>query len=283
MAHREKSEPPLAAAVTERINPRTRNLDRLPLAALLECLLAEDARVASAVHATLPAIAAASSLLLEQLRGGGRWFNLGAGTSGRIGVLDAAEIPPTYGLSADRVQAILAGGPAALSGAVEGAEDDSEAARHELAARELTPGDALLALSASGETPFTLAGLRYARERGVPSIGLTCNPDSSLARESDRPIVVEVGPEAIAGSTRMKGGLAQRMVLQLLSTAVMVQLGRVRGNLMTHLGSQSRKLRRRGLQILMELSGADRERAARTLADCDGNVDRALDRLLPRD
>jgi N-acetylmuramic acid 6-phosphate etherase len=261
------------------VNPRTRDIDQLPLGAILERILDEDAGVPEAVRAALPAIERAGEVLLDTLRSDGRWFNLGAGTSGRIGVLDAAEIPPSYGLSPERVQAIMAGGPDALSAAVEGAEDDREAGARELLARGFCRRDALVALSASGQTPFVIGGVEHARSVGGRTIGLTCTPASPLVRLVDCPIVVLVGPEAIAGSTRMKGGLAQKIVLQMLSTSVMVRMGRVRGNLMIELGTRSSKLRERAIRILMELSGQERGPAGRALGEAQGSVSRALELL----
>jgi len=269
----EKRESP---GVTEEINPQTRDIDQLPLPAILERILDEDAGVPEAVRAALPAIESAAELLLTALRSQGRWFNLGAGTSGRIGMLDAAEIPPSYGLSPERIQAIVAGGDQALTRAVEGAEDDRNAAVRELRARGLGEGDALLALSASGETPFVLGGVEHAQSTGASTIALTCSAESTLARLVDCPIIVVVGPEAIAGSTRMKGGLAQKMVLHMLSTSVMVRLGRVRSNLMTEIGSQTAKLRERALRIVMELSGQDRPEAEHALEEARGSITKAL-------
>lgn len=273
------SEKPAAPGITEEVNPRTRDIDRLPLRAILERILDEDAGVPEAVRAVLPAIESAGEILLDTLRSEGRWFNLGAGTSGRIGVLDAAEIPPSYSLSPERVQAIMAGGPEALCSAVEGAEDDREAGARELLARGFCRRDALVALSASGQTPFVLGGVEHAHSVGGRTIGLTCTPASPLVRLVDCPIVVLVGPEAIAGSTRMKGGLAQKIVLQMLSTSVMVRMGRVRGNLMIELGTRSSKLRDRAIRILMELSGQERGPAGRALDEAQGSVSRALELL----
>jgi N-acetylmuramic acid 6-phosphate etherase len=265
--------------VTEAPNPRTRELDRLSTAELLGCILDEDAVVAAAVRRALPALEAACQVLTGALQGGGRWFNLGAGTSGRIGALDAAEIPPTFGLAPDRVQAIIAGGDAALTRAIEGAEDDAEAAVRELVARGFDSRDALVALSASGRTPFALRGSIWARERGAPTIAVTCAPGSELERAVDIAIVAPVGPEVIAGSTRMKGGLAQKMILHALSTAVMVRLGRVRGNLMIRVQPHSAKLRERAVRILMELASCSREEAKAALEATGGSVESALEQL----
>ncbi len=264
--------------VTEQPNPRTTGLDRMAPEAILAHILDEDEGAAAAVRAALPALAQAAELLWRTLDAGGRWFNVGAGTSGRLGMLDAAELPPTFGIDPESVQAILAGGPPALERAVEGAEDDAHAAGAELERRGLNARDVVLALSASGRTPFALGAVEYARAVGARTIAVTCAPDAPLERAVDVPIVVVVGPEVIAGSTRMKGGLAQKMVLHALSTTVMVRLGRVRGNLMTELRGASRKLRERAVRIIVRLARVSPDEAARVL-DETGSVRAALDRL----
>jgi len=263
---------------TEAVHPDTGDLDRRSVREVLAAIHAEDRRAVEAVGRVLPAVEDAVDVLVTALAGGGRWWNVGAGTSGRMGVLDAAEIPPTFGFPAHRVVGLVAGGERALARAVEGAEDDAEAARFTLRARGLAAGDAVVAISAGGETPFALAALEVAHEVGARRIGITCAPRSSLAEASEIAIAPEVGPEVIAGSTRMKGGLAQKMVLHLLSTAVMVRLGHVDGNLMTHLVPASRKLRDRGEELVARLGGVDAERAARLLDACDGSVVRAVEK-----
>jgi N-acetylmuramic acid 6-phosphate etherase len=268
--------------LTEEILEATRDLDQRSAREILEAIHREDLRAAEAVGKVLGEVERAASILALCLQGGGRWFNVGAGTSGRIGVLDASEIPPTFGYPPERVQGIIAGGDAALRCAVEGAEDDAAAARRALRERELMPGDAVVALSASGRTPFALAALEEAREVGARRIAVTCDPEAPLAAAAEVAIAPAVGPEVIAGSTRMKGGLAQKMVLHLLSTTVMVRLGRVEGNLMTNLVPASRKLERRALRILMTLGGATEERARRALAEARGSVSDALERLRGR-
>ncbi len=257
---------------TEAIHEATRDLDCWSVERILRVIHTEDANAHAAVTAVLPQLAAAVEVLVVTLAGGGTWFNVGAGTSGRIGALDAAEIPPTFGLPPHRVQAVIAGGERALWQAVEGAEDQPERAAWELRERGLSAGDAVLAISASGRTPFTLGSLEVAHDVGARSIGLTCNPRSALAEEAELAIVPEVGPEVIAGSTRMKGGLAQKMVLHLLSTTTMVQLGHVSGNLMSSLSPASEKLWDRAVRIIMALGGLDRPRAETLLRNCDGDV-----------
>ena len=265
--------------LTEAVLESTRDLDRRSAREILELIHAQDLVAARAVGLVLAEIERAVEVLLLVLQGGGRWFNVGAGTSGRMGVLDAAEIPPTFGYPADRVQAIQAGGLDAVWRAQEGVEDRAEDARQELRRRELLPGDAVLAISASGRTPFTLAALEEAASVGARRLALTCDPSSPLTALAEVTIAPEVGPEVIAGSTRMKGGLAQKMVLHLLSTTVMVRLGRVEGNQMTNLVPASRKLESRALRILSTLGGIDEQRGRTLLRECHGSVQEALARL----
>ena len=279
MAARSPSELCSSSRITEQANPRTHDLDTLPLRQVLERILDEDATVPEAVREILPQLERASEILQATLESDGRWFNLGAGTSGRMGLIDAAEITPTFGLSSEQVQGVLAGGIEALAKAVEGAEDDTGAAERELKERGFSKNDTLVALSASGVTPFVLGGVEYARSLGAHTIGLTCCPDSPLAEAVECPIVVVVGPEAIAGSTRMKGGLAQKMVLHALSTSVMVRLGRVRGNLMTEARPVSEKLLCRAVHIITELADCDEREAERVLQEANGSVSVALKKL----
>ncbi|MEE2703961.1 MAG: N-acetylmuramic acid 6-phosphate etherase [Myxococcota bacterium] len=264
---------------TECPNPRTAGLDRLSIEEIVGLLLDEDAGVSEAVRRARPSIEAGTALLVEVLGNGGRWINLGAGTSGRIGVVDAAEIPPTFGLEPSRVQAILAGGRAALERAVEGAEDNPDAGAFALRELELGSTDAVVALSASGQTPFVLGAVAYAREVGARTLAISCNPDAPLARSVDIAILAQVGPEAIAGSTRLKGGLAQKMILHTLSTATMVRLGRVRGNLMTGIRPTTAKLRARAVAIVAQLAGVETERAEQALEAAGDSVESALSAL----
>ncbi len=261
---------------TEAILESARNLDELSVEEILTLIHEEDRKAHHAVGRVLPKMAEAVDVLACAVGGGGRWFNVGAGTSGRLGVLDASEIPPTYGLAPRVVQGVIAGGDRALRHPVEGAEDDAEAAGFELIERGLTLGDAVVGLSASGRTPFVLGAIETAHAAGVRTIAITCDPKSALAEAAEISIVPEVGAEGVAGSTRMKGGLAQKMVLAALSTAVMVKLGRVKGNLMTHITPVSSKLRGRAVRIVMALAGVDRERARTLLRETDGCVEQAL-------
>jgi N-acetylmuramic acid 6-phosphate etherase len=257
---------------TESALHSTRGLDRWTIKEILEAIHREDRNACDAVAAVLPSVEAAAEVLVCVLAGGGRWFNVGAGTSGRMGALDAAEIPPTFGMSPDRVQAVLAGGDRALVRAVEGAEDDAEAAVWELRERELSAGDAVLAISASGETPFALGSLEIAHEVGARTLALTCNAGSSLAEAAEIAITPTTGAEVIAGSTRMKAGLAQKMVLHMLSTSVMVRLGRTTGNLMANMIPASNKLRERGIDIVMTLAGVPADEAVALLDEANGNA-----------
>jgi len=250
---------------TEGILDDARDLDEKSVIEVLELMHREDAEALAAVGRMLPAIAEAVDVLACSLRGGGRWFNVGAGTSGRLGVLDASEIPPTFGMSPHVVQGVIAGGDRALREAIEGAEDNAEAGAWELRERGLAVGDAVVALSASGRTPFALGAFECARQVGARRIAITCNGDSPLVEAAEIAIVPETGPEVVAGSTRLKGGLAQKMVLHLLSTTVMVQLGRVQGNLMTNITPVSEKLRERAVRIVVELAGVDTQEARQLL------------------
>ena len=262
---------------TERSLDLARDLDRRSLGEVLTLIHQQDGRAHAAVGRCLPEMELAAKILVAALEAGSRWFNLGAGTSGRLGVLDASEIPPTYGLQPEIVQGLIAGGEVALRHPVEGAEDDSLAALRELRARDFGRADVLVGISASGQTPFALAGMKFAREIGARSIAISCDPNSPLARAADVAITPEVGAEVVAGSTRMKGGLAQKMVLTALSTAVMIKLGKVRGNLMTHVTPVSKKLRGRAERIVMEIAGVNRMRARSLLRRSRGCVEGALE------
>lgn len=266
-------------AATERPNARSVRLDRLPTADVLALILDEDMRVAGAVAEALPALERATEALVGSLSSGGRWLNVGAGTSGRLGILDAVELPPTFGLPAGRVVGVLAGGSAAIEHAVEGAEDDAEAGAQALRDQRLAPGDSVIGISASGRTPFALGALRYAGSVGATTLAITCDADSPLARCVEIPIAIDVGPEVLTGSTRMKGGLAQKMVLHALSTTTMVRLGRVRGNLMSEIQIVNAKLWERAVRIVSDVAGVSAEAAREALEAERGSVSAALARL----
>ena len=261
---------------TEAILECARELDQCTTREILEIIHQQDAVAHAAVGLVLDKIEAAAEVLVGVLSGGGNWYNVGAGTSGRIGVLDASEIPPTFGLAPNRIQGVVAGGDRALRTSVEGAEDNYEAGGWELRERGLELGDGVVAISASGTTPYVLGALEAAHDIGVRTIGICCDPASPLAEVVEISIAPEVGPEVVAGSTRMKGGLAQKMILHNLSTTAMVKLGRVQGNLMTHLSTSNSKLKERALAILMGLSDLDPHAAQELLDRNGGCVEAAL-------
>jgi N-acetylmuramic acid 6-phosphate etherase len=275
----------ISALTTEAVNPRTTDLDSRSLREVLALLNDEDQTVPMAVRAELEAIARAVELVVARFRQGGRLIYLGAGTSGRLGVLDAAECPPTFGTDPGLVRGILAGGPAALEGAVEGAEDNQEAGAAALARAGLNPQDVVVGIAASRRTPFVVAGLRFARQVGAGTVLISTNvlPKAAAAggqgitaEDVDVAICPQVGPEAIMGSTRMKSGTAQKLVLNMISTASMVQLGKVYGNLMVDLRATSRKLAERAKRLVMMTTGSDYERAAELLQAAGGRVKVAI-------
>jgi len=263
-------------SLTEEILDSARHLDQLSVGDTLGLIHREDGEAWKAVGKEIPKIAEAVDVLVCCVGGGGRWFNAGAGTSGRLGVLDASESPPTFGMPPAVVQGVIAGGEPALRRAIEGAEDDPDAARIELQERGITLGDAVVSLSASGSTPFAIGAVEAAHAVGARSIAITCVPGSPLAEIAEIAIVPVTGAEVVTGSTRMKAGLAQKMILHMLSTAVMVQLGRVEGSLMTNISPVSRKLRGRSLRILTMLSNLPVEEARALLERHEGNLAAAL-------
>jgi N-acetylmuramic acid 6-phosphate etherase len=265
-----------APRATERRNPRTRGLDTKSTLEILRAIQREEATVAKAVARAIPAIVRAVDAITQALQRGGRLFYVGAGTSGRLAALDAAEIPPTFGTPARMVQAVIAGGRRALTDAVEGAEDNRAQGARDLAARGLNRNDAVVGITASGSTPYVLGALKFARRRHAVTIGVAANPGTPITRLAKISIVAETGPEAIAGSTRMKAGTAQKMVLNMLSTAAMVRMGRVYDNWMIGVALTSRKLQARGLHILAEASGATVAEATRALRQSGHNMDVAL-------
>ena len=227
----------------------------------------EDATVAIAVRRALPQVARAIDVVADGLRHGGRLIYVGAGTSGRLGALDASEIPPTFNTNPRAVQYIMAGGPRALGASTEASEDDTALAIKEIRRRKPGKHDIVLGIATSGRTPFTIAAIEYARRRGAHTIALTCNRNSPLERTSDFAIVTEVGPEVLAGSSRMKAGTAHKMVLNMISTGAMVRLGYVYGNLMVSVWTKNEKLVQRAIRIVEQATGASHETAARALSD----------------
>ena len=235
--------------ITEQENPNTARIDEVSTLEALRLINDEDKLVAAAVERVLPQIAEATDAIVERLKSGGRLFYVGTGTSGRLGVLDASEIPPTYGVSYDLVQGIIAGGYDALYKASEASEDNKAAGAEDLKARGVTEKDAVIGLAASGRTPYTIGAVEYARSIGCFTASIACVPDSAITKSVDVAIVPVVGPEAITGSTRMKSGTAQKLVLNMISTVAMIRLGYVKGNLMTHLKPSNEKLRERSERI----------------------------------
>ncbi len=254
----------LGALATEKRNPATTAIDRMSALEIARVMNAEDATVAAAVQEELPQIARAIDGIAARLRQGGRLLYIGAGTSGRLGVLDASECPPTFATPPELVFGWIAGGPEALTRSIEGAEDSAETGRADVARLGLTANDTLVGVAASGRTPYVLGAVSYAKERGTLTVGLACNAGTSLAQLADIMIAPVVGPEVIAGSTRLKAGTAQKMVLNMLSTGAMILLGKTYGNLMVDVQPTNAKLRRRAIGIVREATGLP-ESAAKTL------------------
>jgi N-acetylmuramic acid 6-phosphate etherase len=250
---------------TERRNRATQNLDRQSALEIARIINAEDAKVAPAVKKALPQIARAVDAIAAALSKGGHLIYVGTGTSGRIGALDAAECPPTFDTDLNTVQFVMAGGAKALAIAGEADEDSREGGRADIAKRKPTKRDVVVGLAASGRTPYTVAAIQYARSRGAMTVSITCNRNTPLERASQIPIVVEVGPEALTGSTRMKAATAEKMILNILSTAAMARLGYVYGNLMVNLHLKNSKLLERGIRILQQATGMNREDSLKAL------------------
>ena len=261
---------------TEQPNQAADDLDRKSSLEIAHLINAEDATVALSVTRALPQIARAIDLVTAALRRGGRLIYVGAGTSGRIAALDAVECPPTFNTDPRSVQFMIAGGAKALASASEISEDDSKAGREEMSRRKPTRHDVVLGIASSGRTPFTVAALAEARRRGARTIALTCNPKSPLERAAHLAIVTQVGPEVLAGSSRMKAGTAHKMVLNMISTAAMTRLGYVYGNLMVNLHLKNNKLLHRGILILESLVDIDSETAMETLKKAGMSVPLAL-------
>ncbi|CNI03795.1 N-acetylmuramic acid 6-phosphate etherase [Yersinia frederiksenii] len=266
----------LGALISESRNPATMELDKLSTLEMLACINDEDRKVPEAIRLVIPAIAQAVDLAAAALKQGGRLIYLGAGTSGRLGVLDASECPPTFGVPHGMVIGLIAGGPGALLKAVEGAEDDMSLGERDLQALKLTPTDMVVGLAASGRTPYVIGALRYARQLGCPTAAISCNPDSPIAQETQVAISPIVGPEALTGSTRMKSGTAQKLVLNMLSTGAMVKLGKVYQNLMVDVKATNVKLVDRACRIVVEATGASRTEAENALSQTEFEVKPAI-------
>ena len=252
---------------TEQILSVASNLDGMSSLEIARLINEQDATVAGAVQRELPQVARAIDTVADALRSGGRLIYVGAGTSGRLGALDASEIPPTFNVSPRMVQYVMAGGPRALGASTEASEDDTKLAIQEIKKRKPGKHDVAIGIASSGRTPFTIAAMEYARRRGARTIALTCNRNSPMERACDFAIVTEVGPEVLAGSSRMKAGTAHKMVLNMISTGAMARLGYVYGNLMVNVWTKNEKLIQRAIRILEQATGADHDTAARALKE----------------
>jgi N-acetylmuramic acid 6-phosphate etherase len=266
----------VAGLATEQRNPRTMDLDRLSTRAVLERINDEDQTVAAVVRGEIPHIEAAVELAHAAIAAGGRVLYVGAGTSGRLGVLDAAECPPTFGTPPEWIQGIIAGGYGALIQAVEGAEDREDDGAEQMRRARVEPRDFVLGIAASRRTPFVVAALQEARKLGARTGLLTCTPRNEITLDLDVAICPVVGPEAIMGSTRMKAGTAQKLVLNMISTATMVRFGKLYENMMVDLGANSQKLIERGRRTLMTVTGLDYEAACARLTEANGHVKTAI-------
>lgn len=266
----------LAHLTTETSNSERGDLDLLSTPELVRIMNAEDALVPKAIEAQASQIASAIDAIVERMRRGGRLFYLGAGTPGRIGILDASECPPTFGTAPELVVGLIAGGPSAIQTAVENSEDDTEAAQRDLAAHNLDPDDTVVGISASGRTPYVVAGLAYARRTGSLTIALASNDNSEIGAQSDIAIEVVVGPELVAGSTRLKAGTAQKLVLNMLSTLTMVRLGKTFEGVMVDLKATNAKLRARSVRTVVALTEVSVSEATRALEACNASVKHAI-------
>ena len=270
--------PDLGSLKTEGRNQNTLHIDEMTTLEMVTVMNNENRVVEDAIATQLPEIAAAVDLIAASLNAGGHLIYIGAGTSGRLGVVDASECPPTFGVDYDLVRGIMAGGEGAMFRAVEGAEDNEALGAHDIEADGVTKGDVVVGLSASGGAPYVLGALKKARELGAIPLGITCNPDSRMHPLCDVTIAPYVGPEVITGSSRLKAGTAQKLVLNMLSTGAMVKTGKVVGNLMVNVRPTNVKLRDRCIRILMELGSCDRE-TAEVLIDKHGDIRKSLAEL----
>jgi N-acetylmuramic acid 6-phosphate etherase len=269
----------LSGLETERVDPRYADIDRASVAELAALMNEADATVPVAVRAALPQIVPAIEAVAQRMRDGGRMLYVGAGTPGRLGVLDASECPPTFSTPPELVRGLIAGGEAAMFAAQEGVEDDADAGRAAIAAEEVAAADSVVGITASGRTPYVLAAVAEARDRGALTVGLSCNAGAALSAAAEHAIEVVVGPEVVAGSTRLKAGTAQKLVLNMFSTIAMVQLGKTYGNLMVDLGATNAKLRERAIRMVRTVTGASREEAEEALEASGMRVKPAILRL----
>jgi len=261
---------------TERRNPRSVDIDLFPTERILKIINAEDALVANAVAAAIPQIGKVVDNATESIRAGGRVIYIGAGTSGRLAVIDAVECPPTFGIPAEWVQALIAGSAKAFTQPVEGSEDDREKAVIELKSKRLTRNDLVIGIAASGTTPYTLAALEFAKSRGARTAAVVCIENSSMSRLADITVCAAVGPEVLTGSTRMKAGTAQKLVLNMISTATMIKLGMTYSNWMINVTMTNQKLRERGMHILQEILGVKPDQAAQLVERSGSNLKLAV-------
>jgi N-acetylmuramic acid 6-phosphate etherase len=262
--------------LTEQPNPASAHIDEVSTLELVQIINTQDAEVAPAVGRVLPEVSAAVDLVVAAFQRGGRLLYLGAGTSGRLGVLDASECPPTYSVDPTMVQGLIAGGDRAVFRAVEGAEDDRTGATSQLDALNVCENDVVLGIAASGVTPWVLGGLEHARSAGSSTVFFTCSPTAASSVEVDVAIVPEVGPEVVTGSTRMKAGTATKLVLNMITTGAMIRMGKTFGNLMVDLQPTNNKLKDRTIRILCELTSLPSDHAARTLEEAAGELKVAL-------
>ncbi|MEV4071631.1 N-acetylmuramic acid 6-phosphate etherase [Nonomuraea fuscirosea] len=263
---------PLPELSTEQSDPRYSQIDRLPTEQIARLMNQADAAVPAAVAAAVPAISAAIDAIAARMAEGGRLLYVGAGTSGRLAVLDASECPPTFGTDPSLVQGVIAGGPDALTRSVEGAEDDPEAGAAALKDLEVGPLDSVVGVSASGRAPFVLGALAEAAARGALTVGLSCNAGAPLSAAAEHAVEVVVGPEVVTGSTRLKAGTAQKLVLNMISTISMVKLGRTYGNQMIEMSAMNSKLAGRALRMVRDITGADQESAVAALDAAGGQA-----------
>ncbi|MGO4886015.1 MAG: N-acetylmuramic acid 6-phosphate etherase [Bryobacteraceae bacterium] len=267
---------PLDDLLTEQVNPASEGIDALATARILEIINAEDRKVADAVACVIPAIARAVDAIVAAIQAGGRLFYIGAGTSGRLGVLDAAECPPTFSAPPELVQGIMAGGEAALARATETSEDDPSLGARDLRERGFSACDVLVGIAASGRTPYVLGAVEEARRLGAVTVGISCTPDSELARAVAIAITPLTGPEIVAGSTRMKAGTATKLVLNMISTSVFIRLGYVYGNLMVNVQPKNSKLADRARRIVARATGVSYDAAGALLAASGNSIRTAI-------
>lgn len=270
--HADPAELDLSTFTTEAVDPRYANLDQMSVLEVATAMNEAEMEVPRAVNRSLHEISAAITAIVGQLGNGGRMFYVGAGTPGRLGILDASECPPTFSTDPEMVQGIIAGGPSAIINAVEGAEDDYDAGRGLIEQYSITAGDVVVGVTASGRTPFVIGAVDAARELGAVTVGVSSNANAELSVAAQFPIEVVVGPEIVSGSTRLKAGSAQKQVLNMLSTVTMVQLGKTYGNLMVDVSTTNAKLRVRARNLVQRVTGASEEVASEALARGEGHV-----------